>query len=219
MSRALFLRHGESAHNAHGGAEMLGEEEGDRLTERGLAQARAAAVGLRDAGATRLLCSPMRRARETAAALEVEVGLAVEELDYVGEWRAGESFVELLARVRRLRAELEASAGESDRSRAGDLAGGDEAQADSVAAGMALPLLVGHGIFFRVFLLDAVLGEQLTDALDERGAARAMERIWQMGSHNCGLSAFAHGESRYPGGAPIPGWTCLTWMARPWDPP
>jgi broad specificity phosphatase PhoE len=194
MSRALFLRHGESAHNAHRGAEMLGEEEGDRLTERGLAQAQAAAAGLRDAGATQLLCSPMRRARETAAALEAELGLAAEELDYAGEWRMGEGFADLLGRARRLRAEL-------------------ESEADG------LPLLVGHGIFFRVFLLDAVLGEKLADGLDEADAARAMERIWQMGSHNCGLSVFARGESRYPGGAPIPGWTCLTWMARPWDPP
>jgi len=194
MSRALFLRHGESAHNAHSGAEMLGEEEGDRLTERGVAQARAAAVGLREEGATWLLCSPMRRARETAAALEAELGLEAEELDYAGEWRPGEGFEPLLGRVRRLRAELES---ETD----------------------GLPLLVGHGIFFRVFLLDAVLGEELADGLDERGAARAMERIWQLGSHNCGLSVFARGESRYPGGAPIPGWACLTWMARPWDPP
>ena len=194
MSRVLFLRHGESVHNAHRGAEALGDEEGDRLTERGLAQARAAAVALRDESVTRLLSSSMRRAQETAAALEPQLGLAAEELDYVGEWRPGESFEKLLARVRRLRAELEA---------------------DDVG----LPLLVGHGIFFRLFLLDAVLGEELADALDDRQQAQAMERIWQMGSHNCGLSLFAHGESRYPGGTPIPGWTCLTWMTRPWDRP
>ena len=103
--------------------------------------------------------------------------------------------------MRRLRAELEEGAGPP------------EGSAD------ALPLLIGHGIFFRVFLLDAVLGEELTDGLEGAAAGRAMERIWQMGSHNCGLSVFARGESRYPGGAPIPGWTCLTWMARPWDPP
>jgi len=194
MSRALFLRHGESVHNAHRGAEVLGDEEGDRLTDRGLEQARAAAVALHDEGVTRLLSSSMRRARETAAVLEAELGLEAEELNYVGEWRPGEAFAELLSRVRRLRAELEAN-------------------------GDGLPLLVGHGIFFRLFLLDAVLGDELTDALDERLQGRAMKRIWQMGSHNCGLSLFARGESRYPGGAPIPGWTCLTWMTRPWDRP
>ncbi len=194
MARALFLRHGESAHNAHTGAEALSEEQGDRLTERGVAQAAAAGGGLRGEEATRLLSSPMRRARETATAVGAALGLEAETLDYTGEWRPGEGFAELLRRTRRLRAELEAS---------------DE----------GLPLLVGHGIFTRVFLLDIVLGEELVDGLGEGLAAPALERIWQMGSHNCGLSLFAHGESRYPGGAPIPGWTCLTWMTRPWDPP
>jgi broad specificity phosphatase PhoE len=205
VARALFLRHGESAHNAHTGAEVLSEEQGDRLTERGVAQARAAGEGLRGEGVTRLLCSPMRRAAETAAAVGAALGLEAEALEYTGEWRVGEGFEELLARVRRLRGELEAGALDS---------GGERGE-----GGGDLPLLVGHGIFTRVFLLDVVLGEELVDGLGERLAAPALERIWQMGSHNCGLSLFAHGESRYPGGAPIPGWTCLTWMARPWDPP
>ena len=43
--------------------------------------------------------------------------------------------------------------------------------------------------------------------------------IWNIGSHNCGLSVFAHGESRDPLGEVIPGWTCLTWMERPWSRP
>lgn len=204
MARALFLRHGESAHNAHTGAEALNEADGDRLTERGRAQAEAAAAGLRGEGVTRLFASPMRRARDTAAPVGAALGLPVETLDYAGEWRPGEGFPELLARVRRLRAELEAAGGGRD---PGDPRGG------------ALPLLVGHGIFARAFLLDIVLGAELADALEGPLAARALERIWQMGSHNCGLTTFARGESRYPGGAPIPGWTCLTWMARPWDPP
>jgi hypothetical protein len=201
MSRVLFLRHGESAHNAHTGSEALSEEQGDQLTERGVEQARAAAVGLRNTGVTRLLCSPMRRARETVTTLEAELGLEAEQLDYVGEWQPGEEFGALLGRARRLRTELEVIASETDEQGEGN--------------NEALPLLVGHGILFRVFLLDVVLGEELADALDERLSGQAMERIWQMGSHNCGLSLFARGESRYPGGLPIPGWTCLTWMARP----
>ena len=43
--------------------------------------------------------------------------------------------------------------------------------------------------------------------------------IWNLGSHNCGLSTFAYGESRDPVGNPIAGWTCLTWMERPWSRP
>ena len=75
MSRALFLRHGESAHNAHTGSEALADEEGDRLTERGREQARAAAAALAEHGVTRLLSSPQQRAQETAAELE-EIGRA-----------------------------------------------------------------------------------------------------------------------------------------------
>jgi broad specificity phosphatase PhoE len=187
MSRALFLRHGESAHNAHRGAEQLADEEGDRLTGRGLAQARAAGPGLAGHGVTRIFTSPMRRATETAGAVGAALGLEPTILPYVDELRAGESFEELVARVRQLKEELESIAPEE------------------------LPLLVGHGIFFRFFLLDSVLG----DAFEAPMAAG----IWNLGSHNCGLSVFARGESHNPAGAEVPGWTCLSWMQRPWDPP
>jgi broad specificity phosphatase PhoE len=187
MSRALLLRHGESAHNAHTGKEALGDEQGDRLTERGRAQAEAAGLGLAGYGVTRLLASPMRRAAETAAAVGTALELEPETLPYVHELGPGESFEDLVARVRRLKAELEA------------LPRGE------------LPLLVGHGIFIRFFLLDSVLGEEFAPAM--------AAGIWNLGSHNCGLSLFSHGEARDPGGTEVPGWTCLSWMQRPWDPP
>jgi broad specificity phosphatase PhoE len=185
--RALFLRHGESAHNAHTGTEPLSEQEGDRLTERGLRQAHAAGAALAGQRVTRLLSSPLRRARETADAVSAELGMPVAELDYAFELHAGEGFEALIARVRRLKAELEAGTA-SER-----------------------PLIVTHGIFTRFFLLDSVLG----DAFEAPMAAG----IWNLGSHNCGLSVFAHGETRDPAGAEVPGWTCLTWMDRPWDRP
>ncbi len=185
--RALFLRHGESAHNAHTGAEALADDEGDRLTERGHEQARTAAAALTEHGITRLLTSPQRRARETAAALEETLGLEARTLPYTHELAAGETFEQLIARVRRLKEELEA-AGAAERS-----------------------LLVGHGIFARFFLLDSVLGDAFEPAM--------AGRIWQLGSHNCGLSTFAHGEYRDPSRTLVPGWVCLSWMERPWDPP
>lgn len=187
MTRALFLRHGQSAHNAHSGAEPLPEQEGDRLTELGLRQARAAGAGLAGHGVTRLLSSPMRRARETAEAIGEALGLEPVELPYAHELHGGEGFEAAVGRVHRLKGELEASA-EGER-----------------------PLLVTHGIFTRFFLLDSVLGEAFT--------APIAGRIWQLASHNCALTVFAHGESRDPSGAEVPGWTCLTWMERPWDPP
>jgi broad specificity phosphatase PhoE len=187
MSRALLLRHGESAHNAHTGSEALAEEAGDRLTERGLAQARAAGLGLADFGITRLLTSPLRRATETADAVGTALGLEPAVLPYVQELGRGESFEDLVARVRELKTALEAT-------RPGEL-----------------PLVVGHGIFFRFFLLDSVLGDEFEPPM--------AAGIWNLGSHNCGLSLFSHGEAHDPGGAEVPGWTCLSWMQRPWDPP
>jgi broad specificity phosphatase PhoE len=185
--RALFLRHGESVHNAARSGEPAPHSDGDRLTERGVEQAQAAGTALREHGVTRLLSSPLRRARETAQALGAALDLEPEQIDYTGELTSGETFEQAIARVQRLKAELEAGAdGE-------------------------LPLLVTHGIFTRFFLLDSVLGE-----LFEAGMAAG---IWNLGSHNCGLSVFAHGESRDPLGQPIPGWTCLTWMERPWNRP
>jgi broad specificity phosphatase PhoE len=187
MTRALLLRHGESAHNAHTGAEALAEEEGDLLTERGRRQARAAGAGLAEHEPTRLLTSPLRRTRETAEEVGRELGLEPAVIPYVNELHGGETFEAAIGRVHRLKAELEAG-----------------------AFGQR-PLVVTHGIFTRFFLLDSVLG----DGFEAPMAAG----IWNLGSHNCGLSVFAHGETRDPAGAAVAGWTCLTWMARPWDPP
>jgi broad specificity phosphatase PhoE len=187
MSRALLLRHGESAHNAHSGSEQLADEQGDRLTPRGVEQAGAAGAALAGHGVTRLWTSSLRRATETAAAVGPALCLEPAVLPYAHELSAGETFEELIARVRRLKAELEA------------LAPGE------------LPLLVGHGIFIRFFLLDSVLGDDFAPPM--------AAGIWNLGSLNCGLSLFAHGETRDPGGTEVPGWTCLSWMQRPWDPP
>lgn len=185
--RALFLRHGESVHNAARSGEPAAHSDSDRLTEKGVEQAHAAGAGLRDLGVTRLLSSPLRRARETAQAVGDALGLAPEEIDYTHELTSGETFEQAVARVRQLKAELQA---------------GEDGE---------LPLLVTHGIFTRFFLLDSVLG----DGFEAPMAAG----LWNLGSHNCGLSVFSHGESRDPLGQLIPGWTCLTWMERPWSRP
>jgi broad specificity phosphatase PhoE len=183
--RVLFLRHGESAHNAHSGEEPLSDELGDLLTERGRAQAEAAGAALRGEGVTRLLTSPMRRATETAAAVADPLGLEPELIPNGFEYHAGESFEEAMTRVHALKQRF-------------------LAEADG-----GLPLLVSHGILIRFFLFDLLLGAGFT--------ADLQERIWRLRSCNCGLTTFAHGEPGEPDESL--GWTCVTWMARPWDPP
>jgi broad specificity phosphatase PhoE len=189
--RVLFLRHGESAHNVHSGDEELSEELGDLLTERGRAQAAAAGAGLRDQGITRIFTSPMRRATETAEAVGAALDLQPVPLPYAFEFHRGETFADGVERVHLLKERFEAEAAE---------AGDDD-----------LPLLVTHGILTRFFLLDSVLDDAFT--------AQVAERMWHLGSVNCALTTFKFGEVVEPGGAPAAvGWTCLTWMARPWDP-
>jgi broad specificity phosphatase PhoE len=141
--KALLLRHGQSAHNAHLGEQPLAEEEGDRLTELGHRQAKDAGAALREHGVTRLLSSHMLRARETASAVGGGIGLEPEVLDYAGELVLGESFDDAVARVRRLKGAL-----------------------DSGAWGER-PLLVTHGIFTRFFLLDSILGDGFTADVGE----------------------------------------------------
>jgi broad specificity phosphatase PhoE len=184
--RVLFLRHGQSVHNAHRGEQPLAEVEGDRLTELGHRQAEEAGVALRDRGITRLLSSHMARARETAEAVGAASGLEPEVLDYAGELLLGEPFDRALARVRRLKGALDSGAwGEQ-------------------------PLLVTHGIFTRFFLLDSVLGDGFTAAVDEG--------VWRLGTRNCALTTFSRGEIRTPLGTEVPGWALVSWMERPWDP-
>ena len=77
----ILLRHGESTGNAEG--RLLGRIDAP-LTDRGRVQARALAPSV--VGATRLISSPLARARETAE--ELRTGLTIEvderwvELDY-----------------------------------------------------------------------------------------------------------------------------------------
>jgi broad specificity phosphatase PhoE len=188
--RVLFLRHGESAHNAHTGEERLAEELGDLLTERGRAQAAAAGAGLRDLdlGITKLYTSPMRRASETAEAVGEALGLEPEPIPVAYEFHRGEEWDEGFERVRELKARLEQEPEDG------------------------LPLLVTHGILTRFFLLDSIYGDAFTEDL--------RPRMWHLRSFNCALTTFEHGDVQEPGGAPsISGWNCVTWMERPWDRP
>jgi broad specificity phosphatase PhoE len=223
--RAYFLRHAESVSNANLGVVAMPPERGDRLTDQGRGQAAAAGRYLadNDLGIQKVFTSPMRRARETAEAVAGEVGLPVEKLEDSQElresegygemtpeaqrlhrwsvwmtehgsdpdysWHGGESFNELIGRVRAVKASLESLAGECD-----------------------AVLAVSHGIFLRFFLLECLLG----DAFD----ASQVGRLWQVRTANCGLSLFeflpGEPDEKDPSEDP---WRCVTWMARPWDPP
>jgi probable phosphoglycerate mutase len=70
-----LVRHGESTWNARGLAQ--GHDDQARLTSRGLRQARAVAIQLRDRPIRALYSSDLRRALQTAAPLASALGLTV----------------------------------------------------------------------------------------------------------------------------------------------
>jgi probable phosphoglycerate mutase len=216
--RLLLLRHGESRSNADPEAVALPETEGDRLTAKGREQGEAAARWLAGLELDALVSSPMRRARETAELVAARTGLDIETDDEIHElresggflelppeqqklrrwsvWMAehgddpdwapegGESFNDVLGRVRRFKARLEA-----------------RDPADVVVA-------VSHGIFARFFLIDALMEQRFT--------AADVQRLWHLRTVNCGLSVFEPARRYHPADPELAGWTCLSWMCRPW---
>jgi broad specificity phosphatase PhoE len=216
--RVHFLRHGESASNAAPGAMALPGEQGDRLTERGWEQARAAAPHLADLGATRILTSRLRRARETAEALSETLELPVVEIETLHELRESDGYGELSLEEQRLRrwsVWMAEHGDDPDHSYRGGESFNDvlgrvrELQRWLASEGGPVELAVSHGIFLRFFLMWSVLGDQFR--------AGQAQRLWQLGTLNCGLSTFEHRESD-PARYATDNWRCLTWMARPWNP-
>lgn len=92
----LLLRHGQTPLSVEKRFSGVGDPE---LTELGRAQAAAAAVRLAGSGATAVISSPLRRARQTAAlaaaalGVEVEVEEGLRETDF-GDWE-GYTFGEI----------------------------------------------------------------------------------------------------------------------------
>lgn len=221
--KVVFIRHGESLSNATTDVVSLSRAEGDRLTERGFAQARDAGRWL--AGLDRpdlLLASPMRRARETAETIAAEIGGAAIRFDVepaIIELAESSDYAELPVAEQigqRWATRMLRNAGDP-----GHSIGDGESFAAMVARVHAakrrlesesadLIFAVSHGIFLRFFLLDTVLGEALTPHM--------AERMWQLGSFNCSLSVFElrGGEDAIKDPAPD-AWRALTWMSRPWE--
>jgi broad specificity phosphatase PhoE len=217
--RVHFLRHGESASNAAPGHMALPGDEGDRLTDLGWEQAREAGRHLGRLGATRILTSPLRRARETAEALAETLELPIVELAAIHELRESDGYGELSGEEQRLRrwsVWMSEHADDPDHSYKGGESFNDviarvgEAKHYFVSEGDDQVLAVSHGIFLRFFLMHSVLGEAFVPGL--------AQRLWQFRSHNCGLTSFEY-EGPDPGRYAVDSWRCLTWMERPWDPP
>ena len=217
--RLHIVRHGESVSNADPERIALPPEKGDRLTERGRRQAREAAPHLRLIGAEKIFTSSLRRSQETAEIIGTELGLPVEVVEDLHEFRDSEGFGELPIEEQRLVRWSVWMAENADDPHFS--LNGAESFADITARARRVRdfaleqddhdvLFIGHGILTRFIFADSVFGDSFTPA--------DVPRLWQLGAVNCGLTIFEHGEpDDDTGPAPLP-WRCLSWMARPWDP-
>jgi broad specificity phosphatase PhoE len=163
----------------------------------------------------------MRRARETAEPLSEALQLPVTVLPYVHELKEEPGYGELSPEEQKLRRwSARMAAHPDDPDQTGDGAESFNGVLDRVRRLKTelesqprgeRALIVTHGIFSRFFFFDSMLGEAFEP--------RLVPQLWNLRTLNCGLSVFEHDERRHPADVEAPGWTCLTWMARPWDPP
>lgn len=221
MTRALLVRHGQSVSNADPRSASLPAEVGDRLTDLGRAQAEAVVEPLAAHAPTHLYTSPMGRARETAEVINERLRLPLAVLDYVHELRESDDYQHLAPEEQKLR---RWSMRMVERPDDPDFAeGGAESWSDVVGRVLRLkaeleqmgaegqrPAVITHGLFLRFFVVHSLLGDEFSP--------RHAPRLWNMRSLNCGLSIFEQGERWHPVDPEIPGWSCITWMARPWEP-
>lgn len=209
-----FVRHGESASNAAQGAMALPGNEGDRLTGRGFEQAREVAERLGVAGATRVLTSPLRRARETAEVIADRLGLPITEVEDLRELRESEGFGERSLedqRLRRWSVWMAEHGDDPDYSyRGGECFNEITArvrrlQDRLVADAVDNTIAVSHGIFLRFFLMQVLFGGEFR--------AAQVPRLWQLGSVNCGVCGFEHRAPHLESNYATEPWRCLSWMA------
>lgn len=88
----FFTRHGESVANAADRARSRRPPDADRLSERGWEQARGVGRRLRETGLELIVCSDMRRARETAEGIAEVLGLPIEVEPELREVRQSDAF-------------------------------------------------------------------------------------------------------------------------------
>ena len=87
-----FTRHGESVANASDREGVKRPPDADRLSERGWEQARSVGRRLEGQGLELIVCSDMRRARETAEGIASVLDLPVEVLGELREVRQSDAF-------------------------------------------------------------------------------------------------------------------------------
>lgn len=81
MTKIIFVRHGQSEGNANG----FIADATTKLTEVGVEQAKATALKVKDKGITKIVCSPMIRAQQTAETIAAELGIDLAHIEVLPE--------------------------------------------------------------------------------------------------------------------------------------
>jgi len=206
------VRHGESAANVFDRGGTQPDDGGDRLTERGWAQARGLAERLRGDALETIVASPMRRAQETAAAIGEVLELPVstdDDLFEVVQSDAYHASRDTRAQHATLTWMPDAAPDEATpgaESFAEIVARVARARGRLEAMDAERVLVVSHHDVLH-FLLGLIMFE-------DDFAPGHLPGLYALRHANTGISIFTYDDERVMDGIPLPGWSLTTWNDR-----
>jgi broad specificity phosphatase PhoE len=184
----------------------------DRLSDRGWEQARGLGRRLEDEGIETILASPMRRAQETASAINEVLELPLATDEDLFEVRQSDAFYANLphaaehATLAWMPTAPPDEAPEGAESFAEILGRVKRVRERLEASGAERILAVSHYGFLH-FLLGLTM-------FDEEFGPEHMLGAYSLGHANTGISIFTRHEYRVLDGIPFPGWALTTWNDR-----
>ena len=184
----------------------------DRLSERGWEQARGLGRRLQGEGLEAIAASPMRRAQETAAAINEVLDLPLSTDEELFEVRQSDAFYAGLPHAAEHATLAWMPYAPRDEAPAGAESFGEilgrvvRVRERLEAAGIERILAVSHYGFLH-FLLG------LTMFRDDFGPEHLLG-TYALGHANTGISIFTRHEHRELDGIPFPGWALTTWNDR-----
>jgi broad specificity phosphatase PhoE len=184
----------------------------DRLSERGWEQARGLGRRLEDEGIETIVASPMRRAQETASAINEVLDVPLSTDDDLFEVRQSDAFYAKLPH-----AAEHATLAWMPTAPPEEAPAGAESFAEILgrvvrvrerleAAGTERILAVSHYGFLHFLLGLTMFGEDF--------GPEHLLGTYSLGHANTGISIFTRHEHRELDGIPFPGWALTTWNDR-----
>jgi broad specificity phosphatase PhoE len=184
----------------------------DRLSERGWEQARGLGRRLRDEGIETILASPMRRAQETATAINEVLDLPLATDEDLFEVRQSDAFYANLPHAAEHATLAWMPTAPRDEAPEGaesfdEILGRVKRVRERLdASRVERVLAVSHYGFLHYLLGLTMFG-------DDFGPEHILG-VYSLGHANTGISIFTRHEDRVLDGIPFPGWSLTTWNDR-----